>query len=272
MRKGEIRVNKGRARPDQRLVLGDIVRLPPLAAPDSSPPSTAPPGWQARLANSVVCEDRDLLVLNKPSGIAVHGGSGLQFGLIETLRAMRPEDRFLELAHRLDRETSGLVLIARRPAALKRLHALFRQEGGIDKQYLALVAGRWPRHQQLVEAPLERVERKSGERFVRVAKGGKPSRTGFRIREAYAGATLLEAKPLTGRTHQIRVHATHVGHPLLGDSRYSNAESEALTRALSLKRLFLHAERLRFRLDGTAYDIHAPLDEELSEVLHRATG
>jgi 23S rRNA pseudouridine955/2504/2580 synthase len=269
MRKGEVRVNKGRAKPDQRLRLGDRVRLPPLSAPPAREPGAAPPGWQARLAASVVFEDDHLLAINKPSGIAVHGGSGLQFGLIETLRTMRPDARFLELVHRLDRETSGLVLIAKKPAALRALHELLRAQGKIDKRYLALAEGAWPRHMRVVDAPLQRFERKSGERMVKVAKEGKPSTTEFRIRENFSAVTLIEARPLTGRTHQIRVHALHAGHTLLGDSKYQSPESEAYARKLQLKRLFLHAESLSFVLNEQRYELHAPLDSELTSVLKR---
>lgn len=269
MRKGEIRVNKGRAKPDQRLLLGDSVRLPPLSAPPAREPGAAPPGWQERLAASVVFEDDQLLAINKPSGIAVHGGSGLQFGLIETLRTMRPDARFLELVHRLDRETSGLVLVAKKPAALRALHEQLRAQGKIDKRYLALAEGSWPRHLRLVEAPLQRFERKSGERMVKVAKDGKPSTTEFRIRENFADVTLVEARPLTGRTHQIRVHALHAGHTLLGDGKYQTPSSEAYARKLQLKRLFLHAESLSFTLNEQRYELKAPLDEELAGVLKR---
>jgi 23S rRNA pseudouridine955/2504/2580 synthase len=262
-------VNKGRAKPDQRLLLGDSVRLPPLSAPPAREPGAAPPGWQERLAASVVFEDDQLLAINKPSGIAVHGGSGLQFGLIETLRTMRPDARFLELVHRLDRETSGLVLIAKKPAALRALHEQLRAQGKIDKRYLALAEGSWPRHLRLVEAPLQRFERKSGERMVKVAKDGKPSTTEFRIRENFADVTLVEARPLTGRTHQIRVHALHAGHTLLGDGKYQTPSSEAYARKLQLKRLFLHAESLSFTLNEQRYELKAPLDEELSGVLKR---
>ncbi|WOJ94170.1 RluA family pseudouridine synthase [Congregibacter variabilis] len=269
MRKGEIRVNKGRAKPDQRLILGDTVRLPPLSAPPAREPGAAPPGWQERLAASVVFEDDQLLAIDKPSGIAVHGGSGLQFGLIETLRSMRPEARFLELVHRLDRETSGLVLIAKKPAALRALHEQLRAQGKIDKRYLALAEGAWPRHLRVVEAPLKRFERKSGERMVKVAKDGKPSTTEFRIRESFAQVTLVEARPLTGRTHQIRVHALHAGHTLLGDGKYQSPGSEAYARKLQLKRLFLHAESLSFTLNEQRYELQAPLGEELTSVLKR---
>lgn len=269
MRKGEIRVNKGRVRPDLRLASGDIVRLPPLVVAEPRAASVAPPGWKQRLADAVVKEDDKLLVLSKPSGLAVHGGSGLNFGLIETLRDMYPEHRYLELVHRLDRETSGLILIAKRPAALRELHTLLRERRGVEKKYLALVCGRWPRSVRLIEAPLEKVERSSGERIVRVSKAGKESATAFRAQRVFDGATLIEAQPITGRTHQIRVHARHAGHAVAGDDKYASEESQALTRRIGLKRLFLHAHRLRFSLEGKHYDIEAPLGDELEAVLSR---
>jgi len=269
IRRGEVRVNKGRAKPATRLSAGDTVRLPPFSMSERTRP-VAPPGWQDRLAQAVVHEDDDLLVVNKPSGLAVHGGSGLQFGLIETLRAMRPEARFLELVHRLDRETSGLLLIAKRASVLRALHELLRREGGVNKRYLALVHGRWPRHLRSVEAPLLRSERASGERIVRVARDGKPSATEFRLQRAARGLSLVEAYPLTGRTHQIRVHASHVGHPVLGDDKYGNDSSASCAESLGLKRLFLHAAGLDFRLGERDYRLEAALDDELGGVLERS--
>jgi 23S rRNA pseudouridine955/2504/2580 synthase len=269
IRKGEIRVNRSRARPEQRLVIGDRVRLPPVAGA-ARQSSAAPAGWQARLDAAIVYEDDALLVINKPAGIAVHGGSGLQFGLIETLRDMRPSQRFLELAHRLDRETSGLLLVAKRPAALRELHARLREEGGIDKRYLALVFGRWPRNLRRVDAPLERYTRRSGERMVRVAAGGKPSLTDFSLRELFPRCSLIEARPLTGRTHQIRVHAAHRQHPLLGDDKYANDQSRELTVTLGLRRLFLHAASLRFRLGDRDHHFEAPIGDELQTVVEVA--
>lgn len=271
MRKGEIRVNKGRVKPDKRLQAGDVVRLPPLEARETAPASVAPPGWQERIGDAIVYEDAQLLAINKPSGLAVHGGSGLNFGLIETLRAMRPQDRFLELVHRLDRETSGLILVARRPAALRELHALLRERSGVDKRYLALVAGRWPRSLQEVEAPLQKRERGSGERIVTVAQGGKPSRTEFRGVEHWPRASLVEARPITGRTHQIRVHAQHARHPIIGDDKYYDEESQSLASLLGVKRLFLHARALRFKLDARDYDLQAPLGAELETTLEKCS-
>lgn len=269
IRRGEVRVNKGRAKPATRLNAGDRVRVPPFSIAERPRP-VAPPGWQERLDAAIVHEDGEILVINKPSGLAVHGGSGLQFGLIETLRAMRPNTSFLELVHRLDRETSGLLLIAKRTSALRALHELLRSEGGIDKKYLALVHGRWPRHLRSVEAPLLRSERASGERIVRVAREGKPSLTEFRAQRATQALSLVEASPVTGRTHQIRVHARHVGHPILGDDKYGTDASAECAGTLGLRRLFLHAAGLRFRLGNRDYRLEAPLDDELSEALERS--
>ncbi len=269
IRKGEVRVNKGRARPERRLQSGDVVRLPPFIN-ERAPPSVAPPDWQQRLGDAIVHEDKNLLVVNKPAGIAVHGGSGLQFGLIETLRSMRPEHEYLELVHRLDRDTSGLLLVARRPAALRQLHALLRSKGEVDKRYQALVFGRWPRHLRSSTAPLRRDQLSSGERMVRVAKDGRESLTEFSVQRSSDTVSLIEARPITGRTHQIRVHAAHLRHPVLGDAKYGDERSEALTRALGLKRLFLHACELRFRLDDKDFHFRAPLGNELDGVLERA--
>ncbi len=267
LRKGEIRVKKGRAKADYRLVAGDSVRIPPLRRPSPSEPSPVPRFWAQQIALRVVYEDDSLLVINKPSGIAVHGGSGLSFGLIESLRQLRPADRYLELVHRLDRDTSGLIMIARRPAMLRELHRQLREDK-VDKRYLALVAGNWPGSLRVVEAPLEKNVLQSGERMVRVAREGKRSVTEFTVVERFEGATLVEAKPVTGRTHQIRVHARHAGFPLLGDDKYSDERSAALTRALGLQRLFLHARSLRLSLpESGPLTLQAALDPDLENIL-----
>ncbi|MBP6683258.1 MAG: 23S rRNA pseudouridine(955/2504/2580) synthase RluC [Halioglobus sp.] len=267
LRKGEIRVNKGRVKADYRLVAGDSVRIPPLRRPSPSEPSPVPRFWAQQIGLRVVYEDDSLLVINKPSGIAVHGGSGLSFGLIESLRQLRPADRYLELVHRLDRDTSGLIMIARRPAMLRELHRQLREDA-VDKRYLALVAGKWPASLRVVEAPLEKNVLQSGERMVRVAREGKRSVTEFTVVERFDGATLVEAKPVTGRTHQIRVHARHAGFPLLGDDKYSDERSAALTRALGLQRLFLHACSLRLLLpESGPLVLEAALDPDLEEIL-----
>lgn len=267
LRKGEIRVNKGRVKPDYRLVAGDRVRIPPLRTPAPTDPPTVPRYWAEQLEQRIVYEDGSLLVIDKPSGLAVHGGSGLNFGMIECLRQLRPHDRYLELVHRLDRDTSGLILVARRPAALRELHRLLREDR-IDKRYLALVCGKWPRSLHAVEAPLEKNILQSGERMVRVSREGKRSLTEFSVVERFDGATLVEARPVTGRTHQIRVHALHAGFPLLGDSKYSSEAAENLSRRLGLKRLFLHARQLEFMLpDVGRLTLQAPLDEYLESIL-----
>lgn len=269
LRKGEVRVNKGRVKADYRLVSGDLVRIPPLRMPAPSDPPRIPRRWSQELDKRVVYEDKDLLVINKPSGLAVHGGSGLNFGLIECLRQMRPDDRYLELVHRLDRDTSGLILIARRPAALRELHRQLR-EGKVDKRYLALVVGSWPKRLSVVEAPLAKNVLQSGERMVRVSKEGKRSLTEFAIVERLSGATLVEAKPITGRTHQIRVHAQHAGFPLCGDDKYSDDRTASFCQQQGLKRLFLHARKLRFSLpDAGRLELEAALDEDLEVILDK---
>lgn len=269
LRKGEVRVNKGRVKADYRLVSGDLVRIPPLRMPAPSDPPRIPRRWSQELDKRVVYEDKDLLVINKPSGLAVHGGSGLNFGLIECLRQMRPDDRYLELVHRLDRDTSGLILIARRPAALRELHRQLR-EGKVDKRYLALVVGSWPKRLSVVEAPLAKNVLQSGERMVRVSKEGKRSLTEFAIVERLSGATLVEAKPITGRTHQIRVHAQHAGFPLCGDDKYSDDRTASFCQQQGLKRLFLHARKLRFSLpDAGRLELEAALDDDLEAILDK---
>jgi 23S rRNA pseudouridine955/2504/2580 synthase len=267
LRKGEIRVNKGRVKADYRLCEGDVVRVPPLHQPLPTDPQPVPQYWSTLLAGCIAFESEGLLVIDKPSGLAVHGGSGLNFGLIECLRQMRPQDRYLELVHRLDRDTSGLILIARKPAVLRSLHQQLRDDE-VDKRYLALVAGQWPRRQRIVEAPLAKNVLSSGERMVRVSREGKRSVTEFAVIERLRGATLIEAKPVTGRTHQIRVHARHAGFPLLGDDKYADDRGRAFATGIELKRLFLHAASLRFVLPGRGpVELRSELDPELSGIV-----
>jgi 23S rRNA pseudouridine955/2504/2580 synthase len=267
LRKGEVRVNKGRVRADYRLVVGDRVRIPPLHQPEPSAAAIIPGGQLGQIARQIVYEDDNLLVINKPSGLAVHGGSGLSFGLIECLRQMRTDSRYLELVHRLDRDTSGLILIAKRAATLRELHRQLREKH-IDKRYLALVAGKWPKAVRVVDAPLEKNVLQSGERMVRVSGEGKRAVTEFNIVERLQGATLIEARPITGRTHQIRVHAQHAGFPLLGDDKYNDERSINFAREIGLKRLFLHAASLQFSLpeDGD-FSLQAPLENILEIIL-----
>ncbi len=267
LRKGEIRVNKGRVRGDYRVVGGDQVRIPPLRVAEVTTPRV-PKRWAGLLEDHLVYEDEGLWVLDKPSGLAVHGGSGLSVGLIECLRQLAPEQRFLELVHRLDRDTSGCVMVARKPAVLKDVHRQLREDR-VDKRYLALVAGRWSGNRHFVEAPLKKNTLKSGERVVRVDREGKPARTEFSVVERFDGATLVEAKPITGRTHQIRVHAQQAGHPILGDDKYGDRDANAWAAGLGLKRLFLHAVSLSLKLGGRRLKVSAPLDSGLEAVLEK---
>lgn len=267
LRRGEVRVNKGRVKAEYRLQLGDQVRIPPVRVSDEAAVAAAPSrGLQQRLTDGVLFEDDALLVLAKPSGLAVHGGSGVSYGLIEALRAMRPEARFLELVHRLDRDTSGCIMVAKKRSALVTLHAALRGDG-VDKRYLALVAGRWPERRRRIDVPLEKNTLQSGERMVRVAAGGKEALTEFSVVERFAAATLVEARPITGRTHQIRVHAQYAGHPLACDDKYGDREADARFRELGLRRLFLHAHRLAFDWQGQRLELHAELEVELSQFL-----
>lgn len=266
IRKGEVRVNKGRVKPETKLAADDNVRVPPLTE-TAKRNQRASSKWTRILSQRVVLDEPDLLVLDKPAGLAVHGGSGIDVGLIETLRQMYPDERYLELVHRLDRDTSGLIMIARRAATLRALHELLRKDG-VDKRYQCLVEGRWPSSVAHVDAPLEKYSLASGERLVKVAASGKRARTEFRVLRRFQRTTLVEAKPITGRTHQIRVHCRHAGHPILGDEKYSTPSTEALTEALELPRLFLHAASLRFQLAGEAVSLDSPLPGELVALLN----
>ncbi|APX93601.1 23S rRNA pseudouridine(955/2504/2580) synthase [Halomonas sp. 1513] len=271
VRKGEVRVNKKRVKVDYRLVDGDLVRIPPLRLAPEEATREVSDNLRNLLAGSVLVEGPDWLVINKPSGLAVHGGSGVKIGLIEALRQVRDDLDFLELVHRLDRDTSGCLLLAKSRPALVALNNALKQRQ-MDKQYLALVAGRWPARRDYVSARLDRFEAGNGERRVRVDPEGKVSRTRFAVREAFAGTTLIEAEPVTGRTHQIRVHAAHAGHPLLGDDKYGSREGQHLAGRLGLSRLFLHAAALTFPepTSGRPVHIKAPLGDELEAVLVRA--
>ncbi len=268
IRKGEVRVNKGRAKPERKLVALDQIRVPPVRVADPKVPAKPGEGLTELLQGAILFESDSLLVVNKPSGLAVHGGSGVSLGLIEALRQIRTECRFLELVHRLDRDTSGCVMVAKKRSMLKFLQEALRQAGGIDKRYLALVEGYWPKRRHVVEAPLRRNELQSGERIVRVDITGKASRTEFSVVKRFAEATLVQAKPITGRTHQIRVHALHAGHPLVGDEKYGRNEFNAKMRQAGVRRLFLHAVALKIPTpDGTSLEVEAPLPEELSRAL-----
>lgn len=270
LRKGEVRVNKGRIRANYRLQAGDRVRIPPVRVAERKEKPRAGAKLLEQLERAILYEDKRLLVLNKPSGVAVHGGSGLNYGVIEALRQLRPAERQLELVHRLDRDTSGCLLIAKRRSALRTLHELLRQNG-VDKRYVALVSGHWRKDRINVEAPLQKNQLQGGERIVRVSQEGKPAQTLFRVRERFPEATLVEARLVTGRTHQIRVHLAHLGTPILGDEKYGDDEANRHMRGLGLKRLFLHAESIGIRWPDEQGElrIEAPLEDSLKKLLDR---
>ena len=270
LRKGEVRVNKKRIKPEYKLCVGDEVRVPPVRVAEKNELPSANLGSIQRLESQILFEDEAMIVLNKPSGMAVHGGSGVSFGVIEGLRALRPEARFLELVHRLDRDTSGVLLVAKKRSALRSLHEQLRVKT-MRKQYLALVRGQWQSHVKVVNAPLRKNDLQSGERVVRVSSDGKPSETRFRIARQFAEATLVECSPITGRTHQIRVHTQHAGHPIACDDKYGEAAFDEKMRTMGLKRLFLHAWKLSFThpADDREMQVEAPLAPELDAFLNK---
>jgi 23S rRNA pseudouridine955/2504/2580 synthase len=266
IRKGEVRVNKGRSRPEYKVLDGDEVRIPPLSEGITQSTDRPSLAWERRIRASIISETSDFFAINKPPGLAVHGGSGVRLGLIESLRRLFPEQRYMELVHRLDRDTSGLVLVAKNARTLRELHEQLRT-GRMDKRYLALVAGKWPAYRTSVAAPLAKHHTASGERIVKVDVNGKASETQFRVLERLPGATLVEAKPITGRTHQIRVHTQHSGHPILGDAKYETELSARCAVSAPVRRLFLHAGALSFTLRGVKTSLACSLSEELEAVL-----
>jgi 23S rRNA pseudouridine955/2504/2580 synthase len=273
LRSGEVRVNGGRAQPDRRLVAGDELRVPPIRLAEAARRSGAVPAREATVP-PILFEDDALIAIDKPSGLAVHGGSGIAFGAIERLRAARPAARFLELVHRLDRDTSGVLLVAKKRAALVNLHAQLR-DGRVDKRYDVLVRGKWRDAVRKVDLPLETFVTGEGERRVRVEREGRSARTIFRRVRTWPNAdppvALLEAELETGRTHQIRVHLTHLGYPLAGDDKYGDFAWNKVLAKQGLKRMFLHARRLRFAhpLDGHEVVVESPLPADLAGFLAR---
>lgn len=269
IRSGEVRVNAGRVRPDYRLKEGDRIRIPPVRREPEAHKAAPSKSLRAFVTAAKIYEDDHLIVINKPNGVAVHGGSGLSFGVIEALRAVHPELTDLELVHRLDRETSGCLVLAKRRAVLRELHRVMR-EREIEKRYVALVVGKWKLGAKTIDAPLQTQHRQGGERTVRVHPDGQAARTHFKPAEGFGKvATLMDVLLDTGRTHQIRVHAAHAGHPVAGDDKYGTRELNDPLRALGLKRMFLHARSLEFVHPGTGrpFKIEADLDEELTGVL-----
>ncbi|MEZ5525670.1 MAG: 23S rRNA pseudouridine(955/2504/2580) synthase RluC [Pseudomonadales bacterium] len=268
IRKGEVRVNKGRIKADYKLKTGDVVRVPPVRVAEPEALPQAGEGLRKAVEASVLYEDDSLLVINKPHGLAVHGGSGIRLGLIETLRQIRPQAKFLELVHRLDRDTSGCVMVAKKRSMLRYLHDLLRTNG-IQKHYQALVIGQWPARKSKVDAPLLKNTLKSGERIVKADASGKPALTRYQVLQKFSEYTLVQAYPVSGRTHQIRVHCQFAGHAICGDEKYAPEEENKKLRERGLKRLFLHAESLKFMLPDSNQKlvVTAPLDEALKHFL-----
>lgn len=263
IRSGEVRVNKGRTSADYRVEEGDTVRIPPIRLPRADEPRPVPPA-----CFPVIYEDDAMLVINKPAGVAVHGGSGVSFGVIEQLRAARPQAPFLELAHRLDRETSGLLIIAKKRKALVALHDMMR-EGGGRKHYQALVVGDWVNDRQHIRLPLLKWLTAAGERRVRVDAQGKAAHTIITMQKRYGRYSLVGAELRTGRTHQIRVHLASSGHPIVGDDKYGSDEVRAHFARLGLERMFLHAGRLELPhpLSGEPLQLEAPLPPACLKIL-----
>lgn len=273
LRSGEVRVNSGRVGPEYRLKEGDRIRVPPVRIKPRAEADAPSRSLRDFIAAAIIHEDRDLLVVNKPAGVAVHGGSGLSFGVIETLRALRPELKELELVHRLDRETSGCLLVAKRRPVLRELHARLR-ERDMEKRYYALVCGRWPFGNKTIDLPLKTNLKQGGERVVRVHPEGQEAVTTFNPVRTFAKlATLLDISLGTGRTHQIRVHAAHAGHPVAGDEKYGDRDRDALLKPFGLNRMFLHAHSLSFERTGSSavFTVSAPLPDELQTLLDRLT-
>ncbi|HEX7988911.1 MAG TPA: RluA family pseudouridine synthase [Stenotrophomonas sp.] len=272
VRSGQVRVNGGRAKADRKLDGGEEVRIPPVNLNELGDKAPPPSSFLQRMEEAIVFEDAKLLVINKPTGVASHGGSGISHGAIETMRALRPNMN-LELVHRLDRDTSGLLILAKKRSALVELQALLREDhGGIQKRYLTLLAGRMPDGVMSVDAPLHVGLRQGGERHVQVNAIGKPSLSHFKVLERRGGQSYCEVRIETGRTHQIRVHAQHIGHPVAGDDKYGDpAVNKRFREQIGLKRLFLHAASLEFALDGgkTPYVLNAPLPPDLVEAMNR---
>jgi 23S rRNA pseudouridine955/2504/2580 synthase len=265
LRSGEVRVNSGRVKPEYRLQTGDRIRVPPVRVSEPKPSRAKPVEFP------VVYEDAALLVVDKPSGTAVHGGSGVSFGVIESLRAARPQAKFLELVHRLDRDTSGLLMLAKKRSALVELHRMLR-EGEVDKRYTAIVSGRWPAELEELRQSLHKYVTSSGERRVSVREDGKAAVTQVKVARATDQFSVLELRLLTGRTHQIRVHLAHAGHPVLGDDKYGDFPLNKDLAKKGLKRLLLHAGSLSLRhpLTGEPLRFRSKPPEDMAGSVEKA--
>lgn len=275
IRKGEVRVNKGRIKQNYRLQTGDMVRVPPLYLLPQEKPSRPPARLSELIGNSIIYEDDYLIAINKPSNIAVHSGSGVQYGVIEILRSQRPETDFLELIHRLDRATSGCLLIAKDHKTLRGMHNSLKN-GHVKKNYLALLKGQLTDNIRTVDVPLNKVRSESGDRMVRADNAGKQALTHFHIQQRFHVASFSSVELVTGRTHQIRAHAAYINHPLAGDEKYGDWEFNRAMKKLGLKRLFLHAETLSFEMPNTGrqgagkqIELKVPLPAELDQFLNK---
>lgn len=273
LRKGEVRVNKKRTSAHYKLQADDVVRIPPVVMDEKA--KTIAPSQQTQdlLKDRILYEDENVLIINKPCGMSVHAGSTVRVGVIEALRHLYPKLPALELAHRLDSETSGCLILAKKKKILRELHELLRT-GEVEKIYCTLTMGKWKRHERVVDVSLHKEYRDGGKHVVKVAKDGKSALTEFRTLGEFAGASLMEVKLFTGRTHQIRVHAAHQGHPIAGDDRYGDPEFNRLVRSKGLKRMFLHAKTISFTLPSTNKQIKvtAPLDGELEAAINAFRG
>jgi len=270
IRTGEIRVNKKRIKPYYKLKIGDMLRIPPIKISEKTKDTFLPIHYSENLINSVLYEDNHLLIINKPSGIAVHGGSGLNFGIIECFRKLRPLDKFLELVHRIDRETSGVLILAKKRTSLISLHQQLREKK-IKKEYIALVHGLWPVHIKKISAPLLKIKLKNKQKTVLISQNGKVSETCFQIKKQFSSSTLLSIIPKTGRTHQIRVHTLHAGHPILFDKRYGISSLDAnIKNKKKINRLLLHSSGIHFihPKNGNKIYIKAPLDIDFKNYLN----
>ncbi len=272
LRKGEVRIDKKRAKPSRKLVLGETVRIPPIRLQEKNQTTTASTQLLQQVESATILEDDDIIIMNKPAGLPVHGGSGYPLGLIEVFRQLHPNIPYVELAHRLDKDTSGIVLLAKSRQALQALHGLF-QKGGIDKRYLTLVAGRWQGGERHIKNELTRTDNKQGKMLVTQEEGaGKHAESIFIPKRYFSTSTLLEVKLLTGRMHQIRTQLSHMGFPVLGDNRYGDFPlNRRFKKDAGLRRLFLHACFIDFTLEFSSqrYHLEVPLAEDLQQVLEK---
>lgn len=268
IRAGEVRINKKRVKPSNHLVKGDVVRIPPVRTCQSKS-IVVKEDLKELIKKSIISEDDNLLVINKPAKLAVHGGSGISLGVIELLRQIRKDLRYIELVHRLDRDTSGCLLIAKKRSFLRKIQDLLVKQQ-VKKTYWALASGNWQNLNKIsVNEPLKKNILKSGERFVVIDSQGKKSLTNFNLLENYQDSCWVEASPKTGRTHQIRVHSAYLKHPILGDTKYGNPEYKNPGKDLEKKRLYLHARQIEFTLDGRKYYFMAELDLKFHEMLEK---